>query len=225
MEAKERLPNVIFDLDGTLVDSVGDLHAAVARTLADEGAEPLPLEQIRSFIGNGIPVLIDRVMEARGEPADPGRHAELLARFMEHYSAASTTLTTVFPGVREALQELVSAGSRLGVCTNKHAGLSRDILEGLELDSAFDAVVGGDSLPQRKPHPAPLLAAVQALGGGPAVYVGDSEVDAETSVAARLPFVLFLKGYRKTAIELVPHDARFDDFTMLPELIRSMRVQ
>jgi len=217
-----RIPNVIFDLDGTLVDSVGDLHAAVARTLADEGAEPLTISQVRSFIGNGIPVLVERVMEARGEPADPERHAELLARFMAHYSNASTDLTTAFPGVDKALTELVAAGCRLGVCTNKPVALSRDILAALKLVHAFEVVIGGDSLPERKPHPEPLLAAVRALGGAPAVYVGDSEVDAETSSAAGLPFVMFTEGYRKTAVELLACDAKFDDFAALPALLRSL---
>jgi phosphoglycolate phosphatase len=216
------LPNVIFDLDGTLVDSVGDIHAAVARTLEDEGAEPLPVTKVRSFIGNGIPVLVARVMEARGEPADPKRHAELLMRFMEHYAAASAELTTVFPGVRTALDELVAAGSRLGVCTNKPAALSRDILATLSLDDAFEVVIGGDTLPERKPHPEPLLAAVRALGDKPAVYVGDSEVDAETSAAAGLPFVLFTEGYRKTAVEFMACDATFDDFTTLPALLSAL---
>jgi phosphoglycolate phosphatase len=222
MEKMGEIPNVIFDLDGTLVDSVGDLHAAVARTLADEGADPLPIGQVRSFIGNGIPMLVERVMEARGESPDPERHADLLARFMAHYRVASTDLTTAFPGVGEALTELIAAGAHLGVCTNKPAGLSRDILAGLKLDHAFEVVIGGDSLPERKPHPEPLLAAVRTLGGKPAVYVGDSEVDAETSAAAELPFVLFTKGYRKTAVELLPCDAYFDDFTALPALLRDL---
>jgi phosphoglycolate phosphatase len=211
---------VIFDLDGTLIDSAPDIHAAVSRTLADEGHPPLSYTEVRGFIGNGVTVLIERVMAARGERADPSRRADLIARFLAHYEAASSDLTTVYPGVRAALQALADAGHPIGLCTNKPAGPARDILAFFDLLPFFAVVFGGDSLPERKPHPEPLLATVRALGSASALFVGDSEVDAETAAAAGIPMFLFTEGYRKTPVSELPHLTAFDDFAALPGLIR-----
>ncbi len=212
---------VIFDLDGTLIHSAPDIHAAVNRMLADEGADALTLAQVQSFIGNGVPTLIARVMAARGEPDNPARHAALEARFMAHYSAAPDVLTRLYPGVPDALHALVAAGYTLGLCTNKPEAPARTLLQSFGLSSFFGVVVGGDSLPQRKPHPEPLLACMQALGG-PAVYVGDSEVDAETALAANVPMLLFTEGYRKSPISSLPHAASFSQFAALPRLVAAL---
>jgi phosphoglycolate phosphatase len=213
---------LIFDLDGTLVDSAPDIHAAVARMLAEEDAAPVPLEQVRSFIGHGVPALIARVMAARGEAPDEARAADLVARFMRHYEAAPVELTTVYPGVVEALATLDAAGHRLGLCTNKPAAAARAVLAAFGIDHHFAAVVGGDSVAQRKPHPAPLHAALRALGGGDVACVGDSEVDAQAAAAAAMPLLLFARGYRKTPVEQLPHLAAFDQFRALPALVASL---
>lgn len=213
---------LIFDLDGTLVDSAPDIHAAVARTLAEEGAPPLTLKQVRSYIGNGVPTLIARVMAARGEAPDEARAAELLARFMRQYEASPVALTTVYPGVTEALAALDAAGYRLGVCTNKPAGAARTILAALGIERHFAAVVGGDSLPQRKPHPEPLHATLRALGGGDVACVGDSEIDAEAAAAAGMPLLLHTRGYRKAPIDALPHLRAFDRFSALPGIVAEL---
>lgn len=216
------MASIIFDLDGTLIDSAPDLHAAVNRTLADEGAPPLDLALVRSFIGNGVPVLIERVMAARGEAEDTARHAALLARFMAHYTRASADLTRLFDGVPEALDQLRGQGHRLGICTNKPVEPTKIILSAFGLADTFQCVIGGDSLPLRKPDPAPLHAAAKALGEAPAIYVGDSEVDAETAVNAGIPLVLFTRGYRKTAVKNLPHVRNFDDFVDLPGIVAGL---
>jgi phosphoglycolate phosphatase len=213
---------VIFDLDGTLIDSAPDIHAAVARTLADEGQPPLSFSAVRSFIGNGVPALIDRVMTARGEAADATRRAELITRFLTHYEALSSDLTTVYPGVHAALRDIGGAGHPIGLCTNKPAGPARNILAAFGLLPFFPVIIGGDSLPERKPHPAPLLAAVHALGRTSAIFVGDSEVDAETAAAAAVPFVLFTEGYRRSGTADLPHVQAFSDFAALPDLLRRL---
>lgn len=210
---------IIFDLDGTLIDSAPDIHAAVARTLDDEGIAPLALDTVRSFIGNGVPVLIDRVMGNLGEPANPERRADLIARFMRYYEAASADLTIVYPGVRAALAALAAAEHPIGLCTNKPEAAARGILEAFGLDSYFQVVIGGDSLPERKPHPAPLLAARHALQRPTALYVGDSEVDAQTATAAEIPLILFTEGYRKSPVADLPHRVAFADFAELPGLV------
>jgi len=214
------MTSIIFDLDGTLIDSAPDIHAAIARTLADEGQPPLNFGVVRSFIGNGVPVLIDRVMAARGERPDPARRANLISRFLVHYEAKSSNLTTVYPGVRTALQTLREAGHPIGLCTNKPAGPARRILAAFDLLVFFDVVIGGDTLAERKPHPEPLLAAVRTLGCASALFAGDSEVDADTAGAAGIPFLLFTEGYRKTPVVDLRHHATFSTFAALPDLVK-----
>ena len=208
---------LVFDLDGTLVDSAPDIRAAVNRMLAGEGMDPLDLAAIIGFVGNGMPKLVERVMAARG--LDPARHDELTQVTLDHYAAASSALTRPYPGVPQALETLAAAGHRLALCTNKPEAPARAILSDLSLARHFPVVVGGDSLPVRKPDPAPALACVRALGGGAAAFVGDSEVDAETAAAAGLPFYLFTGGYRKAPVEALRHRASFSDFADLPDLI------
>ena len=212
---------VIFDLDGTLVDSAPDIHAAVTRLLADVGEAALSAQVVKSFIGNGVPTLVARVLAACGHGSDPARQADWQARFLRHYEADSTTLTQLYPGVTAALSALRDEGHQLALCTNKPEAPARHILGAFGLAGLFPVVVGGDSLPQRKPDPAPLLAAAAGLDG-PALFVGDSEVDAETALAARLPFLLFTEGYRKSPVSALPHAARFDRFADLPALVRRL---
>jgi len=212
---------VIFDLDGTLIDSAPDIHAASNRVLAEQGLAPLSLAEVRSFIGKGVPHLVARLLEASGEAADGPRHAAMVARFSARYESA-VGLTRPYPGVAAALDALAADGRRLGLCTNKPAAPAWAVLRHLGLDHHFTVLIGGDSLPQRKPDPAPLRAAWAALGGGAAVYVGDSEVDAETAAAAGLQFALFTEGYRKTPVAALPHAAAFADFGALPKIIASL---
>ena len=216
------MPAVVFDLDGTLIHSAPDIHAAVNRTLAEEGAPPLGLEQVTSFIGNGVPVLIRRVMEARHEAPDAARHADLVARFMQHYEAHPADLTTIYPGVETALCNLAGAGWKLGLCTNKPEAASRAILAHFGLIDLFSVVIGGDSLPQRKPDPAPLRAAFAELAATPMLFVGDSEIDAATAMAAEVPFALFTEGYRHAPVHDLPHHGLFSHHDELPGLLRHM---
>lgn len=209
---------VIFDLDGTLVDSAPDIHAAVNRMLADAGQAALPAQTVNGFIGNGVPALVARVLAACGQEPDPARQAEWQAGFLRHYAADSTTLTQLYPGVTAALSALARDGHQLALCTNKPELPARKILRAFGLAGLFPVVIGGDSLPQRKPDPAPLLAAACGLDG-PVLFVGDSEVDAQTALAARVPFVLFTEGYRKAPVSALPHAARFARFSDLPALI------
>ncbi len=208
---------ILFDLDGTLIDSAPDIQAAANRMLAGEGVEPLDLPTITRFIGNGLPKLVERVMQARG--LDGARHKMLTQVVLDQYNAGASSLTRVYPGVVQALQALADAGHRMAVCTNKPEAPARAVLADLGLAGFFPVVVGGDTLAVNKPDPAPALACLQALGGGQAVYVGDSEVDAATAQAASLPFYLFTEGYRKTSIAEMPYHAAFDDFADLPGLI------
>lgn len=208
---------VVFDLDGTLVDSAPDIQKAANRMLADEGLDPLDLPTIISFVGNGLPKLVERVMTRTG--LDPARHAELTALTSAHYNASPSALTLPYDGVPEALTALQKAGHSLALCTNKPQEPARAILKNLKLAHFFECVVGGDTLPVKKPDPAPLLHVLEQLGGGTALYVGDSEVDAETAVRAKVPFTLFTKGYRKGPVDQIQHQHSFDAFAKLPDLV------
>lgn len=208
---------IIFDLDGTLIDSAPDIHAALNRALAEEGAPATTLAQVRGFIGNGVSVLVERAIAAQG--LDPARHGALHDAFRRHYDAAPAALTTLYPGVRECIDTFRDEGWRLGICTNKPETPARAILAHYGLSDVFGTVIGGDSLAVRKPDPAPLLAARAALGAERAVFVGDSEIDAETARNAGIRFALFTEGYRRGEPDDMPHDARFNDYDVLAAVV------
>ncbi len=205
---------VIFDLDGTLIDSAPEIHAAVNRALGTEGLPDLTAAQVRSFIGSGVSVLLARCLIALGKDGTGPLHDRLTASFMADYETRFG-LTTLYPGVTEMLQTLARAGYRLGICTNKPAVPTRAVLHHFNLLSFFAVIVGGDTLPQRKPDPAPLRHAHDLIGGGPAVFVGDSEVDAETAHATPLPFALFTGGYRTASVADLGPAIAFDDHRAL----------
>lgn len=207
---------VIFDLDGTLVDSAPDIHAGVNALLAGEGVAPLPFATVRGFIGGGVGVLMTRVIAATGLPA--ARHADLCARFIALYEHDPGGLTRPYDGVEAALDAL--SGLPLGLCTNKPEGPTRALLAHLGWSGRFSVLVGGDTLTVRKPDPAPLALAIERIGGGPVLFVGDSEVDAETAHRAGVPLLLFSGGYRSTPVAELPHRAAFDHWRDMPALVR-----
>ena len=210
---------IMFDLDGTLVDSLPDIAAAANRMLADVGIAPLPQDQIKQFVGKGLPNLVACVIRHCDLPME--RHSELSRTTLAHYNAASSDKTVVYPGVLQALEELRNMGCVLGVCTNKPEAPARHVLEALNLAPHFDIVIGGDSLTTRKPDPAPLEASFAAVTpAGPRLFVGDSEVDAETAQRAKVPFLRFTEGYRKSPVEQIPHTISYDTWSELPERVR-----
>ncbi|WP_416337867.1 phosphoglycolate phosphatase [Halovibrio sp. HP20-59] len=189
---------IAFDLDGTLIDSVPDLAVAVQKTL-EALSLPLPKEaEVRDWVGNGAPVLIERALtwalQARPE-------AELQKRaydaFITHYSAAPDTLTTLYPGVKQALQALHQQGMILVLITNKPERFIEPLLSHFELLDYFTLWLGGDSLAEKKPHPLPLLHAAQTCQIPPAacVMVGDSRHDIAAGKAAGFATVALPYGY------------------------------
>lgn len=213
------MKSIVFDLDGTLIHSAPDLHASACKMLTEFDLPSLTLEQVISFIGNGVPTLVERCVSAVGGGA--AIYDDALARFRVHYLADPIGLTAPYPGVTEMLTALKSEGFRLGVCTNKSDGMTTEVLRGLDLDGYFDVVVGGDTLPVRKPAPEPLHLAFERLGtpGAEGLYVGDSEVDAATAGAADIDFALFAGGYRKTPVAELRTHFVFDDFSALRTFI------
>ena len=184
---------VIFDLDGTLVHSAPDLHAAANVMLRKLGRQDVSLDQVVSFIGNGVPKLVERCLAATGGPDD-----QALAIFSKAYAEDLTTLTKPYPGVREALEQI---NLPMAICTNKPEAAARELCRDLTLD--FEVLIGGDSLDVRKPNKKPLLAARTALGVEPSdcLYVGDSVVDFQTAQAAEVQFAFFSGGYQLSPID------------------------
>ncbi len=210
---------IIFDLDGTLVDSAPDIHAAANFLLKCEGKEKLDLETVVSFVGNGLPMLTKRVMRARGlDLSDFDRCYDILA---DYYGNHAADLTQAYSGVMNALSVLKQQEYSLGICTNKQEEPARSIVSDIGLGSFFDVIIGGDTTSVKKPNPEPLEVAVKQLGATKALYVGDSEVDAQTALNAGVTFALYSEGYRKTPIEDMPHDFVFSDFAKLANLVAS----
>ena len=211
------MTTIIFDLDGTLVDSAPDIHASINRMLVEEGQEILDLATVISFIGNGLPKLVERVMLR--QQMDMEQHGRITADVLSIYENNSVNLSRPYPGMEAALKSLQTSGFRMGVCSNKPRGPAVIMLREMGLDDYFGAVIGGDSLPTRKPEPEMLQRTLSELGGGPALYVGDSEIDAETAVNAGIGFALFTEGYRKSPVEDIPHDYAFGDFRHLSDIV------
>lgn len=209
---------IVFDLDGTLIDSAPEIQAATNKMLVDAGAEPLSLATVTSFVGNGLAHLVSLAMQERG--LNMAHHAEFTRATLAHYDAAGSANTVLYPTVIETLERLQGEGAAMGICTNKPESAARLALEELGLAKFFPVVLGGDSLAVKKPDPEPLHAVFAALNAKTGLYVGDSEVDAATAQAAGVPFALFTEGYRKSAVEELPHDHAFSDFEALPEIVK-----
>ena len=210
---------IVFDLDGTLIDSAPDIQGIANAILAEDGLEGVSLPQVREFVGNGTAVFITKLRAARGIP--DSEQARMLEGYHARYDTA-VTLTHPYPGVVEALQALRAGGHRLGICTNKPIRPTHAVLAHLGLEGLFDTVWGGNSLAVHKPDPAPLHAAFAALGAGPVLYVGDSDVDAETARRAEVPFAFFTGGYCDLPLAELPHDVAFDGFEELPGIVARM---
>ncbi|WP_252727182.1 phosphoglycolate phosphatase [Paracoccus sp. C2R09] len=209
---------IVFDLDGTLVDSVPDIHACVAATLTQFDQPPLDIATVRSFVGGGVQMLWDRIIAATS--LAPEHHQRLVDVFMDHYQQA-TAHSTLYPGVLDALEQLKSAGHPIGLCTNKPLAPTRKVLDHFGLAKFMAVVVAGDTQPERKPHPAPLQAAFAELGGS-GIFVGDSEFDADCAAAMQVPFLLFTQGYRNTPVDRMRHDASFDHHDALPGIVQRL---
>ena len=215
------MARIVFDLDGTLVDSVPSRAAAAHALLAELGRDPLPPAQVMGFVGNGISKLVERVLAATGGVPDVG-HEACLARYREIYFADPVTGTEAYAGVRDALAALAADGHGLAVCTQKSNAPAEAILTALDLRPPVDGFTGGDSLDVLKPDPAMLWHAADQLPEGPVVYVGDSETDAATAAAAGVPFLLHAKGYCHVPLDSLPAVAIFEHFDELPGLVRQV---
>ena len=217
---------IVFDLDGTLVDSASSITAAVNALLAESGRGPLPVEAVRLMIGDGVAKLMEQALAAAGLSADDPeiercRMARLNA-LLEQYPPDPDRL---YPEVRETLDKLAGQGCRLAICSNKPAAAVERTLSAIGLDDLFAAVIGGDSVPQRKPEAEPVLAALRLLERSPerAAMVGDSHNDVAAARAAGLPAVLVSYGYALRPVQSLGADRIIDRFADLPSALEDLR--
>ncbi len=208
---------IAFDLDGTLVDTVGDLIGSMNQLLSEHGLAPYPIDAGRRLIGRGVRALVEQAFVERGASPDSGRLDALVDRFTSIYRGRIAQESRPFPGATEALDQLAAAGATLAVCTNKRTALSLELLDALKLTDRFAAVAGGDLIAQ-KPDPRILRYTIEQAGGdmSRSLYVGDSMVDHATARAARLPVVGVTFGYVDPPLKAEDFDALIDRFEELP---------
>jgi phosphoglycolate phosphatase len=215
---------VVFDLDGTLVDTAPDLHAHLNEMLADLGRPGLALDEVRPMIGDGARMLLRRGLdESGGMPAGVDLEA-LFGEFLRRYTARPLRFGETFDGVPHALQALKGAGIKLGICTNKPQAPTDRLLAELDLARHFPVVIGGDSLPVRKPDPGHLQAVLDRLGAEPgrAVLVGDSANDVSAAAAIGMPCVLVSFGYTQTPARALGAARVIDHMGELPAALASL---
>lgn len=209
---------VVFDLDGTLVDSAPDLVGALNTVLEEQRLPAVPLAKARNLVGQGARALIARGFALAGEPLAEGELERLTGRFLDIYRGRIAEATRPFPHLEQALDRLAAEGATLCVCTNKSTELSLMLLDALGLTSRFAAVVGHDRAPARKPDPRHVLAAIEQAGGDPhrAVMVGDTDADVISAKTAGVPVVAVSFGYNGTPVADMGADAVIQDFEELP---------
>ncbi len=213
---------LVFDLDGTLIDSVPDLTNSLNEVLREHGHAPLSRAEVAPMVGDGVPALLGRAFAARGGSAAEADAA--LPHYVKIYEANATNLTRPYPGVRETLAALRQRGYRCAVCTNKLQHATERVLAGLDLAALFDGVAGGDRYPVKKPDRRHLLDLLGELGASAerSVMIGDSENDAAVAHAAGVRLVMMRYGYARVDPATLGADALLDHFTELPSALERL---
>ena len=205
---------VAFDLDGTLADTAPDLTAALNHALGRLGRPPVAADEVRHMVGHGARALLQKGLAATGEMTEAlveQGFPIFIAYYLDHIADGST----IYPGLDQALDELARRGVRLAVCTNKAEELARRCIDELGWRDRFHALVGGDTLPVRKPDPAPLMEAIMRCGGGRAAYVGDSITDTDTGRSANIPTIAVSFGFSDRPVDQLDAAAVIDHFDQL----------
>ena len=219
-----RFDTVIYDLDGTLIDSARDMREAISRVLADHGLPPISDEDARIFMGEGSKITMRRAFAKNGRTLDDAELSTVTREFVQYYEKDPVHYTTAFDGVPEVVARLDRLGLRQGVCTNKFEKSARMILMGLKLMPPIADVAGADTFTVRKPDPGHILQLIDKIGGRRerAVMVGDSIHDVEAAHRGGLPAVLVSWGYTDKPAGELGADAVIDHFAALPEALQQI---
>lgn len=215
---------IVFDLDGTLIDTAPDLISTLNIILAREGLPPVEYDSARRMIGGGAKAMIERALATEGRASSKAELDRLFAAFIEHYAAHIADHSRPFPQLEATLEHLADEGHRLAVCTNKLEWLSVRLLDMLQLTRHFAAVCGQDTFGVQKPDPRMLRLTIERAGGEPtrAIMVGDSGTDIRTSRAATVPVIAVDFGYSEVPIALLRPDRIIGSYADLPAAIRDI---
>ena len=219
MKSQTSIKAVLFDLDGTLIDSAPDLHVAANKLLKEENRHTITLEQTIGMIGDGVPKIVERAFAATGYTMKEEELNGFVKRYLGFYEPNAANLTLPFPGGVECLKRLRSENYKMAVCTNKPFVATQKILTKLGLASLFSAVIGGDTLPGiKKPDPRHLLAALDIMKISPknAIMIGDHANDVNAARAAKLPVIICRFGYTNGPAENLKGDLVINHFDDLP---------
>ena len=219
------MPALLFDLDGTLADTKPDLHAAMNHVLTKNGLAEVPDDAIKNIIGGGAREILKRGLTENGISWDDTKLDTATEEFVLWYDRNINTNTTIYPNLLPLLNAAQAANIKMAVVTNKRESLSAKLLFRLGLHHYFDVLVGGDTLPKRKPDPDTIELALQRLGVAPqeAIMVGDSEADTGGAIAANVASICVSFGYRRVSLEALQADAIIDDYNEFAEAAKRLK--
>lgn len=217
-----RIELLIWDLDGTLVDSAADLASSVNYVIEQHGGTPLAEFRIRGMVGNGVAKLLDRALHAAGLDSHAIDSEDAWRQFSAHYETNCIATTACYAGVEQTLRTLQQRGYRHAICTNKPAGMAKTIVEHLHLQDLFGHITGGDSTEHRKPHRAPMLDCLAGMSATAqvALMIGDSAADVGVARAADIPVFVVPYGYTKTPAEELGADKVIKNASELLSILR-----
>jgi len=218
-------PCLIFDLDGTLVDTAPDLLGALNAVLLSEGRHAVGRADLRHLVGYGAPIMLEEAFKMTGRPCDPERLPGLIDEYIAHYKKHIAVDSRPFPGVEQTLARLVQEGVRLGVLTNKPQELTDLLLDSLSLRRFFGAIHGAGRYGYSKPDARVFHHVVEELSGNPrapAIMIGDSITDVQTARAAGAKVILVSYGYTPEPADRLGGDAVTDDFAAIPALVETL---
>jgi phosphoglycolate phosphatase len=215
---------LVFDLDGTLVDTAPDLIAATNHVLEQVGAPPVDVDSLRPWIGYGAKYMIEMAIGPAGAKLTPEDHVQLLERYLAYYAENIAVSSRPFEGAVAALERFQAAGVKLAVCTNKMEKMSKTLLTELDLARYFTVIAGRDTFDAFKPHPNHLLETIHAAGGhaARAIMIGDTGIDIATAKAANVPVIAVTFGYTDTPVREFSPDAVIDHYRYLEPAIKEL---
>ena len=215
--------SVVFDLDGTLIDSVHDVRANLNRVLEGDARRPLTTDETKGAMGHGARALVTKALELTGEAGSTEEIGRRAQEFLDLYVGNPARLTPVYPGVTDVLGKLSSQGLGLGICTNKPETTTQAVLDALGLTGFFRAVTCGDKVPHRKPDGRHVLATMDMMGARAAAMVGDSETDMAAGRDAGIPVIAVGYGYRRCPADELDSDILIGEFADLPAALRRLQ--